>query len=105
MESKTMAAPAKSENVTLNIVNTKTDELAESFGISEQRRDEMCELVVETMENHGESITDDMVKISSKLHNHNELAWAMFMYGTHLSEQQGNPLASLAALLQRSGRN
>lgn len=104
MSTQTAPLPAKNETVTVKIIDSKSDELGKSLGLSDERRDELCELVQDTMEDHSENITEDMVTISSKLHNHNELAWAMFMYGTHLAMKDSNPLASLAAIMQRNSR-
>lgn len=104
MSTKTLDVPAK-DNLKLTTVKTKSNDLSAKLGISPDRRDAICEIIEERMHNGSSNVADDMVAISSKVTSHNELAFANFMFGVHAAEMNANPLASLAALMQKAGMN
>jgi len=91
------------EDVTIKEVDSNADGLAESLGISDARRDEICE-IIEGGFHKSNTITSEMTAITSKLENKQELAFAMFVYGSFVADSQNesrNPLASLLAALQQ----
>lgn len=90
------------ENISLNVDNTQ-EELSAAFKIPETRRDDLCEVINKAYQDSNmTNLPDKMNSIASQTTNHNELAWTMFIFGTHIALQQGNPLQSLMAALENT---
>jgi len=85
------------EDVTLKEINPQAEDIAGSLGISTERRDELCDIIKRDFHTH-DTVTQDMVALSKDLKGHQELAFAMFVYGCWFSDQgYNNPLAALIA--------
>jgi len=75
--------------------------IAETLGIEDTRRDELCGIIEENAEGDEFDISERMAIVASSTTNHNELAFTMFIFGCFMADRQNsqNPLAALAAAL------
>lgn len=99
MNTTTESAPVKEK---IALILHKGKNLNERLGISEDRAEEICGDILEEAWGSKDPVEKRMAKVAALTTNHNELAWAMFALGCHISEAGSNPIASLMLALGKN---
>lgn len=88
------------ESIMLEADPTK-EMVAESFNISDARRDELCDIIEDQFDRKDTNIVEDMVAISAKCENHEELAFSMMVLGAWIADKKrsSNPFQAMMSAL------
>ena len=107
METTNEKVPVKGNpNLRVFILDDNTSKMDATLGITDERSDELIEIVKQCHEN-SETHTDSFVEISKAALHANELVYMMFQYGAHVganrvaSEMKSGSLQGLLEELKR----
>lgn len=94
------------ENLVVTVVNTESTKVSDLLGISEERNEELSNILRDEMKNQDKGVTEIMTSLSEKAENANELAFLNFKFGYVLGQMKSdvdNPLLMLAKMLGGRG--
>ena len=102
--SENVKVPVKGNpNLRVFILDDNTSKMDATLGITDERSDELIEIVKQCHEN-SETHTDSFVEISKAALHANELVYMMFQYGAHVGANkvvQETQLGGLQDLLSK----
>lgn len=85
-ESAEVKAGGMNASLRVILIDDESTNIARVLGISEEREDQLEEIVKSVYEKEDSTITDNLVEISKHCRHANELAYCCFHVGAHVGQ-------------------
>ena len=95
--SKKKTLPQSTQNLRVLIIDDEADTISGVLGITDSRREHLCELIKLAYKN--DSISKILNNISGVVNHPNELAFVCYMIGSRVERDLSNPMLKIMGII------